>query len=366
MLRSYIASAISSFCSEPNGKASNRYHRRSNSISCFKRPFLRPRTIWQRRNDMTSTNGSSEAADTSAASGPRDPLQFAHTLVQKFAALSFASQFREQLYAFLQGIFLLGSFYKVRPDEYRQFADLEYWRNVRQKPNERNIMRSLLGFTMRTKEPGREALQNRVYKYARVLEYFYQNDFISDEVPQRLKDGGGIDAIYAALCRNAGMRTGRGASPEGSLAELPRATEDDETTETRAVALQGPLTFDEIDDDGCRSDDDRTVALEGWPRAGQLLVAANHATDTLRAEFRPAKTGPLDRINLKTTLAVEMFDIQLEEILLGKRATIRVIVGSRDNRGWRSVQAVSVLTSYSLEGPWPGQSTTKQDYDEKR
>ena len=188
---------------------------------------------------MTSTNGSSEAADTSAASGPRDPLQFAHTLVQKFAALSFASQFREQLYAFLQGIFLLGSFYKVRPDEYRQFADLEYWRNVRQKPNERNIMRSLLGFTMRTKEPGREALQNRVYKYARVLEYFYQNDFISDEVPQRLKDGGGIDAIYAALCRNAGMRTGRGASPEGSLAELPRATEDDETTETRAVALQG-------------------------------------------------------------------------------------------------------------------------------
>ena len=63
---------------------------------------------------------------------------------------------------------------------------------------------------MRTKERGREALQNRVCKYARVLEYFHQNDVISDEVPQRLSDGGGIDTIYAALFRgDAVMRASR-------------------------------------------------------------------------------------------------------------------------------------------------------------
>jgi hypothetical protein len=114
----------------------------------------------------------------------------ARTLVEQFST-GLESGVRRPLYTFLQGNFLLGSFYKESPDEYRRFKNDEYWRDVPQKPNERNLMRSVLAYTMRTKERGREKLQNRVYKYARVLDYFYQHEVISDEVPLRLKDAAG-------------------------------------------------------------------------------------------------------------------------------------------------------------------------------
>ena len=233
-------------------------------------------------------------------------------------------------------------------------------------------MRSVLAYTMRTKERGREALQNRVYKYARVLEYFHRNDVISDEVPQRLKDGGGIDAIYAALCRDARPPEGRGDGLEEPMAELPLARTGDGTTEARPTPCRGarPLADGEtrwrclsLDDDG------RQLADEGRRKSVPLLTAANDPTDTLSDEVQPAgrsKRGPLNRIDLKTILAVEMFDVQLEEILHAKRATIRVIIGPRDHRGWVPVRAVSVLTSNSAEGPWPGQSTIKRDDDERR
>ncbi len=61
-----------------------------------------------------------------------------------------------------------------------------------------------------------------------------------------------------------------------------------------------------------------------------------------------------------------MFEFLLEEVLRAKRATIRVTIGPRDQRGWAPVRALSVLTSNSAEGPWPGQSTIKRDDDERR
>ena len=322
---------------------------------------------------MTSANGLSEAANTPTASGPRDPLEFAQTLVGQFSALSpaFESGVRDRpLYAFLQGNVLLGAFYKERPEEYRQFANLPYWRCVRQKPRTDNVMRSLLAFTMRTKERRREALQNCVYKYARVLEYFYRHEVISDNIPRRLKDGGGIDAIYAAICRDAGSPEGRGAGLREPLAELPLGRAGEGTTDTPALAAEGPLADGEIHGDGCLSSDDgRRQPDEGRRRSVLLTTAASDATDMLSDEVQPAggsKRGSLNRIDLKTVLAVEMFGVQLEEILRAKRATIRVIIEPRDDRGWVPVRAASVLTSNSAEGPWPGQSTIRRDDDAQR
>ena len=57
---------------------------------------------------MTWTNGQPEAAKSSATIERRDPLEFARTLVEQFSDLSadFASsqEFRDRLYAYLQGI----------------------------------------------------------------------------------------------------------------------------------------------------------------------------------------------------------------------------------------------------------------------
>ena len=264
-------------------------------------------------------NAPPHPSKSSVTSEPRDPIEFARAPTQQFSALSADLQ----LYSFLQGAFMLGAFYKERPEDYRRFTDDDYWRDVRQKPNARNIMRSVLAYTMRTKEPGREALQNRVYKYARALEYFYRHDVICDEIPQRLRDGGGIDAIYAAICRDAGSPEGRGTGLREPLAELPLGRAGEGTTDTPALAAEGPLADGEIDGDGCLSSDDgRRQPDEGRRRSVLLTTAASDATDMLSDEVQPAggsKRGALDRINLKTILAVEMFGVQLEEILRLKR-----------------------------------------------
>jgi hypothetical protein len=321
---------------------------------------------------MKSTNAQSRPPNSSETSELLDPIEFARTLTQQYSALSAdvaAFGFRDRLYTILQGNFLLGAFYKEHPDAYRRFRNDAYWRDVRQKPNARNVMRSVLGLTLRMKGRGREALQNRVYKYARVLEYFHRDEVVSDAVPRRLKDGGGIDAIYAALCRNTRRVQKLGDGLEEPLAALPLARTGDGTTDTRAVMAQGQVAAGEIDGDGCRSDDDgRQRVVEGRRRSAPLLTATNDATDALSDDVQTAggaKRGPLDRIDLKTVLAVEMFECQLEEVLHAKRVTIRAIIEPRDQRGWVTVRALSVLTSNSAEGPWPGQSTIKRDDDER-
>jgi hypothetical protein len=290
-------------------------------------------------------------------SEPRDPIEFARALTQQFSALSADLQ----LYSYVQGIFLLGSFYKERPEDYRRFASDDYWRDVRQKPNGRNVMRSLLAFTMRTKERGREALQNRVYKYARVLEYFHQNEVISDEIPQRLKDGGGIDAIYATLCRDARLPEELGDGSEETLAELPLARAGEGTTGTRAVAIQGSLAAGEIDGEGCVSYD------EGQHKSVLLATASKDPTDTLSGDVKAAGTsqrGQLHGAPRKVILQVEMFEFELEEVLHAKRATICANVEPPNNRGWRPVLAQLVFTSNRTDGPWPGRSTINRDEEE--
>jgi hypothetical protein len=272
-----------------------------------------------------------------------DSLEFAWTLTQQFSA----------------------------PEEYQRFTTLEYWRDVRQKPNARNTMRSVLTCTMRTKDPGREALQNRVYKYARVLESFHQNDVISDEIPQRLRDGGGIDAIYVALCRDARLIQGRADGSGEPVAELPLTRTGDRTTDgapdTRAP-LQGPFADGELDDAASYfQDDNRRAADEDRRNSVPLLTATKDPPDRLRGEVRAAgasKRGQHPGAPRKVILEVEMFEFELEEVLHAKRATICANVEPPNNRGRRPLLAQLVFTSNRTEGPWPGRSTINRRQDE--
>ena len=75
-------------------------------------------------------------------------------LAQHYSALSadfIAFGLRDRLYSFLAGNYRLGSLYKESPDD--------YWRDVRQKPNDRNVMRSVLAFTMRAKGRGQRVFR---------------------------------------------------------------------------------------------------------------------------------------------------------------------------------------------------------------
>jgi hypothetical protein len=298
----------------------------------------------------------------------------ARTLTQQFSDFMSGQERRARLCSYIQGAFLLGSFYKESRDDYIRFTEDDYWRGVRPrpKPDGRNVFRSVLALTMRTKEPDRKAWQNRIYKWAPVLEYFYRIDVISDEVPQRLKDGGGIDAIYAALCRSKRLAK-RGYDLEETIAALPLArtgdgATDDEMPDSPAIVAQGQWADRELDiDDRPPHDDGRRPADDGRRKAAPRFAARNEPTDRLTDQLSGAGRsirGPLNSLTRKTILEVEVFEFELEEVLSAKRITIRAIVDPRDGRGWSRVVARSVWTSNNSEGPWPGQSPAMRNGNE--
>lgn len=288
-----------------------------------------------------------ELRKSSAKTEPQDPVALALRLAQQFPDLQ-SARIRDRLGMFLQDNYFLGFFFKQCPEQYQRFKDLPYWRDVRQKPSDRNVMRSILTFTMDSKK--QDALQNRACKYARVLEHFCEEEVVPDEVAHRLKDGGGVDATYSALCRRSQSPELPSDTNEGPIsAPAPEqrsngAPTNDERPYLSADPLRSPSGGVEID---------REIYL--------------HREDGLRLAEAPgtAKQGPLNRIDLNTILAVEM-GYRVEEVLEAKLVTIRAIVGPRDDRGWARVVAVGVLTSNSPEGPWPDDPTAKRDGDEQR
>jgi hypothetical protein len=293
----------------------------SNQESCVNAGF-------QGTTRAASTNSQLELRESSMATEPQDPLALAIRLAEQFRDLQSAG-IRDRLCMFLQGNYLLGFFFKQCPEKYQRFKDFPYWHDVRQKPNDRNVMRSVLTFTMVSKK--QNALQNRACKYGRVLEHFYEEEVVPDEVSLRLKGSGGVDAIYAALCRGAKPPEGRSDGLEEPANALPLAQTAngtaDGTSGTSALPIQGLEADGETD-----GVDERALADE---RQRNSAVGS--------------KRGPHDLINLYTTLAVEMSETQLAEVLRARRATIRIIIGPRDDGGWIPVRALSVLPSSSDE-----------------
>ena len=198
-----------------------------------------------------------------------------------------------------------------------------------------------------------------------MLEHFYQHEAIADEVPRCLKEGGGIDAVYARLCRDASQPEGQGGLEE-TITVLPLARTGEGTTNLPGLTVQDPLV-DPALDGGPSGDEHRRLAEEGT-RNRAVLGAANDATDTLSVERRARETskrGQIHRPYRKVILEVEMFEFQLEESLQAKRATICANVEAPDTRGWRPVRAQLLFTSDRTDGPWPGWPTRKDDDDER-
>jgi hypothetical protein len=104
----------------------------------------------------------------------------------------------------LEKSYRLGLLYYDNMDNYRVFQNHEYFRDIRQKPNEHNIMRSVLKFTMQAK--GNQQRLFRLYKRAPVLEQFYAEGVIPDHVAALLKERGGVDFIYDQLCASKKIR----------------------------------------------------------------------------------------------------------------------------------------------------------------
>ncbi len=315
---------------------------------------------------MTDTTPPPGSDGTPVTSEPRSPLELLWKLSREYSELSAylesAQERKERNNAYLQGAYFLGFFYRQCQEEYRRFSELDVWRSVLQKPKRHNVMRSVLAFTMGVMGQGRDRRWNRIYKYAGGLEYLFRKEVLPDDFLRLLEERGGIDAIYAEACRDAKRSKDPSDDLGATAGELSRACGGDGATDRYPPAAQ----FDDANGNGdLPSGDGRHLADEGWRTSGQALFFSNDAADTPTSDLRPAKRGPLNCIDLETTLAVERFAPRLEEALYAKRLTIHAIVGDPDHRGWRQVQLVSVMTSNSLEGPWPGQATIEGDDDER-
>ena len=98
---------------------------------------------------MALTNALPEPRKPYVVSESRDPLVVVRSLAYQFGALSVelkaAVGIRDQLYhGILKDAYWIGTFFKECPDQYHRFKNDEYWRDVRRKPNDSNIMRSVL------------------------------------------------------------------------------------------------------------------------------------------------------------------------------------------------------------------------------
>jgi hypothetical protein len=83
-----------------------------------------------------------ELRKSSTETEPQDPLALAVRLAQQFPDLQ-SARIRDRLGTFLQNNYFLGFFFKQCLEEYQRFKDFPYWHDVRQKPNDRNVMRSV-------------------------------------------------------------------------------------------------------------------------------------------------------------------------------------------------------------------------------
>ena len=332
-----------------------------------------PRRISGGRGETMTAKTSPPVSDRAAAtSEPRVPLEFAWKLRQQFSELSAylesVQDRKERLYAYLQGAYFLGTFYRECPEEYRRFSDLNIWRGVRQKP--KSTTSCVRSWPSRWAQLDQGQTRCGIVSTNTLPRWNTSwEEVLPDDVPQLLKEGGGIDAIYVEACRDAKRSEEPGDDLGETTGEWPLARTGEGTTDTRAVAVQGPLAAREIDGDEHRFyDDRRRLADEGQRKSVPRLTAANEPTDKLRDEVQTAKRskrGQLPSTLRRIILEVEMFEFELDDVLTAKRATICANVAPPGSRGRRPVSAQLVFTSYSTDGPWPGWPAKKRDDDEE-
>jgi hypothetical protein len=308
----------------------------------------------QDRELGTPLNNVGEPADSGIS---RDAVKEAKELAENFAQLSFDTLdsteggHRHRLYSFLGRAVSLTRMFSECGPAYQQLKSDQFWSLSRQKPKDEGVAKWVMYFITRAIS---QQTRNRAGKYAKIVEQLLREAVRSEDVPQRLRDGGGIDAIYAKHC--AGTETngvegedtrGLGNTPPGALALTSGSIGDDRsTTVTGAVAtneaastLAGCLGMAECVPDG----------------SAAMLQAQAPGMHGDFSGGRSAKLGRLNRIDLNTTLAVEMSPFELERALRAKRVTIYATVERPDGRDWRRVEAQGVLPSYESEGPCPGQ-----------
>ena len=178
-----------------------------------------------------------------------DAVKEAKELAENFAQLSFDTLdsseggHQHRLYCILGRAVSLTRVFSECSPAYQQLKADEFWSVSRQKPKDEGIAKWVMYFITRAISP---QTRNRAGKYAKVVEQLLREAVPPGDVPQRLRVGGGIEAIYTKHC--AGTDTddaeaedtlGLGNTPPGALALTSGSIGDDRSTAVTGTAETG-------------------------------------------------------------------------------------------------------------------------------
>jgi hypothetical protein len=173
-------------------------------------------------------------------------------------------------------------------------------------------------------------LLNRVYKRAAVLENFYAEGVVPDDVAALLKKRGGIDYVYDQL------RAAKKLRREDLI-------EEDESDDEGDAAL-AEADADEDAEQPALADgggDDLPAGDEASRETPAIARAQNDPPNDGKGEAEPPdppKQGRLDVIDLEKDVAIEMEQPhQVELVLNATGGLIRFKRWPPDKRGWRRI-----------------------------
>jgi len=262
--------------------------------------------------------------------------------------------YRAKLYAFAARCYKVGQGFKTRLDVFARFKEDAFWNDARQKPKDDKVMKAVVTFAMKAKSKHQ---MSRVSKTASVLESLAKQGVMANEVAKRLKDGGGIEKMYAALSPN---RNNKARVPDDLEMLLPGLAEDDDNDhgddeyangDDEAASWDEDNLFDEGDWTGLDLDEvgAGTRRSPAMPRAASDLPmivefggsASPPKLASSRAVFDPSKH-----------LLIDMSDsgVSIKEALNMGELRIMAIVEPADDSDYRTVKAVSVTKAARIAG----------------
>ena len=133
----------------------------------------------------------------------KDPVGLARTVAKEYRAME--DGHHAQLRAFLGRAYHVYRLFQQAPGAYEELKQDPFWENSRQKPKGLTTSKWVLLYLMRAET--RNA-RTRASTYAKILNGFARKKVRADQVPERIKALGGVEAAYDHfLAEERGLQT---------------------------------------------------------------------------------------------------------------------------------------------------------------
>ncbi len=146
-----------------------------------------------------------------------DPVGLARMVADEYQAME--DGHHAQLRAFLRRAYHVYRLFQQFPGAYEQLKREPFWECSRQKPRDLTTSKHVLLFVMRAETPN---VRTRASKYAKIVDGLARERVGVNQVPERIKALGGVEAAYAHfLAAERGLQITVDADDEATEDERP-------------------------------------------------------------------------------------------------------------------------------------------------